>query len=439
MRILRACKELDIRTVAVHSTADGEAMHVRLADESVCIGPESSLKSYLNIPAVLSAAEVTGAEAIHPGFGFLSENAKFASMVREHGLAFVGPSSEHIAMMGHKGMAKQKAQELGLVVIQGSCAEIRNLQDGLFVAQSIGYPLLLKATAGGGGKGMRVVWQEKDLQESMMQAQAEALNSFGCDGIYMEKYLQHPRHVEFQVLGDLHGNMVCLGDRDCSLQRNHQKIWEEAPCIALSPSERQNMMEKVSKAMSLLGYYSAGTLEFLYEDGVFYFIEMNTRIQVEHPVTEMVVGVDIVKEQIRIAAGLPLSFTQQEVRFHGHAIECRINAEHPETFLPSPGRVDAYLAPGGPFTRMDSALFPGYVIPPFYDSLIGKLIVYGQDRLECLARLQRALNECVIGGVHTLLPLHKRLCSSPAVIRGDFDVTWLEREFLGKEERDCAL
>ena len=426
LRILRACRELNIATVAVHSTSDSEAMHVRLADESVCIGPGPALKSYLNIPAILSAAEVTGAEAIHPGFGFLSENAQFASMVCAHEINFIGPSPEHIRVMGHKVLAKQKAQELGLETIRGSRDEVASFEEARELARSIGYPVLLKATAGGGGKGMRVVLEEKELKGQLENAQSEAMASFGHDGVYIEKYLKHTRHVEFQILGDQHGNVVCLGDRDCSIQRNHQKIWEEAPCIALSPQERQAMMDVCVQAMQRFGYYNAGTLEFLYEDGQFYFIEMNTRIQVEHPVTEMITGIDIVKEQIKIAAGLPLSFSQKDVVLSGHAIECRINAEHSETFIPSPGKIDAYLAPGGPFVRVDSGLFSGYTIPSLYDSLISKLIVHGHDRQECLARLKRALDEYVITGVHTLIPLHKKLCENPDVQSGNCHVKWLE-------------
>lgn len=426
LRILRACRELDIATVAVHSTSDSDAMHVRLADESVCIGPGPALKSYLNIPAILSAAEVTSADAIHPGFGFLSENAQFASMVCDHGISFIGPSPEHIRVMGHKVLAKQKAHELGLETIRGSRDEVSSFEEARELARTIGYPVLLKATAGGGGKGMRVVSEEKELKGQLENAQSEAMASFGHDGVYIEKYLKQPRHVEFQILGDQHGNVVCLGDRDCSIQRNHQKIWEEAPCIALSAQERQTMMDVCVQTMQRFGYYNAGTLEFLYEDGQFYFIEMNTRIQVEHPVTEMITGIDIVKEQIKIAAGLPLSFSQKDVVLRGHAIECRINAEHSETFIPSPGKIDAYLAPGGPSVRVDSGLFSGYTIPPIYDSLISKLIVHGHDRQECLARLKRALDEYVITGVFTLIPLHKKLCENPDVQSGNYHVKWLE-------------
>lgn len=435
LRILRACKELDIHTVAVHSTADAEAMHVRLADESVCIGPGPASQSYLNIPAIISAAELTGADAIHPGFGFLSENAKFASVVRDHGLTFIGPSPEHIAVMGHKVEAKKKAIELGLDVISGSYDEIKSLDEATVIANQIGYPVLLKAAAGGGGKGMRVVDEPSMLQENLEFAQSEALASFGNDGIYIEKFLPNPRHIEFQVLGDLHGNVICLGDRDCSVQRGHQKIWEEAPCAALSQEEREYMIGKVIMAMKSFGYYSAGTIEFLYDQGRFYFIEMNTRIQVEHPVTEMITGIDIVKYQITIASGEALDLRQEDISLRGHAIECRINAENSKTFFPSPGIVQAYLPPGGPFVRVDSALFSGCNVPPFYDSLVAKLIVYGRTRTECLARLKRALSEYVITGIDTLIPLHQKLCENESIQLGDYSVKWLEQKFLQQENK----
>lgn len=430
LRILRACQELDLKTVAVHSTADAEAMHVRLADESVCIGPASGLQSYLNIPAVLSAAEITDADAIHPGFGFLSENANFAEMVEDHGLTFIGPKAHHIRTMGQKVVAKQTAIKLGLSVISGSEGEIESLDHAQELARSIGYPVLLKATAGGGGKGMRVIWNHGEMARLLPQAQGEAMASFGNAGMYLEKFLQRPRHIEFQMLGDLYGNVVCLGDRECSIQRNHQKIWEEAPSGALSPSERDRMMKICIEAMEKFEYSSLGTLEFLYEDGKFYFIEMNTRIQVEHPVTEMITGRDLVKEQIRVAQGKKLSFSQGDISLRGHAIECRINAEHPETFRPSPGLVESYLAPGGPFVRVDSALFTGYRVPPHYDSLVSKLIVHGLDREECLARLRHALKEYVITGIDTLLPLHQKLCEHPDMHSGNYHVKWLENEFL---------
>lgn len=434
LRILRACHELGISTVAVHSSADADAMHVRLADESVCIGPGPSAQSYLNIPAILSAAEVTGADAIHPGFGFLSENPKFASMVAEHGMCFIGPTAEQIAIMGDKILAKQKARELGLDLIQGSQGALADLQEAQDLAHNIGFPVLLKASGGGGGKGMRVVHEPEHLEEAFYQAQAEAMANFGSDSLYMEQYLQAPRHIEFQILGDHFGNVVCLGDRDCSIQRNHQKIWEEAPCAILTAQQRAEMTEKVIKAMQNFGYRNAGTLEFLYENNKFYFIEMNTRIQVEHPVTEMITGIDIVKQQISIAAGNPLPFRQEDIQLRGHAIECRINAENPETFLPSPGCVQAYSVPGGAFVRVDSALFAGYKIPPFYDSLVAKLVVHGSDRTECLARLRRALHEYVITGIDTLIPLHQKLCQSSDVQNGKIHVKWLENVFCRSEE-----
>jgi acetyl-CoA carboxylase biotin carboxylase subunit len=433
LRILRACQELDLKTVAVHSTADAEAMHVRLADESVCIGPAPGLQSYLNIPSILTAAEVTNADAIHPGFGFLSENADFAEMVTAHGLTFIGPKAHHIRTMGQKVIAKQTAVELGMVVISGSDGEVESLDHARHLGETTGYPVLLKATAGGGGKGMRVIWNDSEMSRLLPQAQTEAMASFGNSGMYIEKYLQRPRHIEFQVLGDLHGNMVCLGDRECSVQRNHQKIWEEAPSSILSAKERSHMMDMVITAMKKFQYSSLGTLEFLYEDGQFYFIEMNTRIQVEHPVTEMITGMDLVKEQIRVAQGHKLSFAQEDIVLRGHSIECRINAEHPETFRPSPGTVESYLAPGGPFVRVDSALFAGYRIPPYYDSLVAKLIVHGRDRGECLARLRHALNEYVITGIDTLIPLHQKLCQHPDIRTANYHVKWLENEFLSPE------
>lgn len=430
LRILRACRELGIETVMVHSTTDSESMPVCLADESVCIGPGPSAQSYLNIPAILAAAEITGAEAIHPGFGFLSENAHFSSTVQDHGLVFIGPDPQHIDVMGHKVKAKQTAQELGLDVVMGSGAELEGLDQAMDLARQIGYPVLLKASMGGGGKGMRIVYREEDLQEHMSQAQAEAMASFGHGGLYMEKFLIKPRHIEFQIIADHHGHVVCLGERDCSIQRRHQKIWEEAPSCGISHAQREEMTARIVKAMEVFGYRNAGTLEFLYEEGRFYFIEMNTRLQVEHPITEMITGIDIVKEQIRVAAGLPLSFTQNDIVLRGHAIECRINAENSETFTPSPGRVQSYLAPGGPFVRVDSALFAGYTIPPYYDSLISKLVVHGNTREECMARLRRALQEYVITGVDTLIPLHQALCDLEDIKKGEFHIKWLEQEGL---------
>lgn len=426
VRIIRACQELGISTVAVHSTADQDAMHVRLADETVCIGPGPASHSYLNISAILTAAHVTNADAIHPGFGFLAENANFAAMVKDHQIHFIGPNPEHIAIMGDKIAAKRKALELGMEVIEGSSQPLRNYQDAQVLAQSIGYPILLKASAGGGGKGMRVVDHPDQLKEQLSQAQMEAQSNFGNDQVYLERYLSNPRHIEFQILADHQGNVVCLGERDCSLQRKHQKVWEEAPCASLPQEIRQKIMAQCIQAMKAFEYRNIGTIEFLYQDEKFYFIEMNTRLQVEHPITEMITGIDIVKTQIALAAGQPLGFCQEDIRFQGHAIECRINAEHPQTFAPSPGKITSYQAPGGPGVRVDSALFVGYQIPPYYDSMIAKLIVYGKDRPEALARLNRALHEYVIDGVNTLLPLHQDLLKEPDIQQGNYDVKWLE-------------
>lgn len=425
LRILRACKEMGIETVVVHSMADADSMPVRLADESVCIGPDAPSKSYLNIPAILAAAEVSDAQAIHPGVGFLAEDAKFAEVVRDHHLVFIGPSAEHIAMMGNKVEARKKAKELGLKVIEGSDGAVGSVEEGLEIARSIGFPVLIKASAGGGGRGMRVVLSADTFEEQFEAARFESQASFGNGDVYIERYLEKPRHVELQILGDMQGNSVCLGERDCSLQRRHQKVWEEAPCPCLSESERRAVIELACGAMKTLGYYSAGTLEFLYKDGNFYFIEMNTRLQVEHPITEMITGIDIVKEQIRVAAGLPLPFKQEDIRFSGHSIECRINAENSRTFCPSPGLVQTYIAPGGPGVRVDSALFGGQVIPPYYDSLVAKLVVWGKDRDEALRRMRRALGEYVLTGVDSLIPLHQRLCDEPDIRAGIYDITWL--------------
>ncbi len=427
LRIHRACQELGIATVAVHSTADAEAMHVRLADESVCIGPPAARDSYLNAAAILSAATITGADAIHPGYGFLSENAEFAAMVEEHGLAFIGPSPEHIRMMGDKVIAKWTARKLGIPCVPGSEGAITNPEMARKVAGEIGYPVLIKAAAGGGGRGMKVARSESELLEALRMAKAEAGAAFGNDQVYLEKYLSHPRHIEIQVIADSFGNAVHLGERDCSLQRKHQKVLEESPSAALNDKQRKEIGEIVRAAITKLGYRNAGTIEFLYEDGKFYFIEMNTRLQVEHPVTEMVTGLDLVREQIKIAAGGTLPFRQEHVRFHGHAIECRINAEDPETFRPSPGRITAYHAPGGLGVRVDSALYAGYAVPPHYDSMIAKLVVHGTSRNECLMRLRRALDEYVIGGIDTTLPLHRRLVREPAFIDGNYDIHWLEK------------
>ncbi|MGF1623858.1 MAG: acetyl-CoA carboxylase biotin carboxylase subunit [Alphaproteobacteria bacterium] len=431
LRIHRACKEMGLSTVAVHSTADANAMHVRLADESVCIGPPQASLSYLKIPAILSAATITGADAIHPGYGFLSENARFAEMVEEHGFVFIGPSPDHIRLMGDKIAAKATMRRLGVPVVPGSDGPVRTKEEALASAESIGYPVLVKAASGGGGKGMKVVHDRASMGEMFMLARREAQMNFGDDAVYMEKYLERPRHIEIQVFADNHGAVIHLGERDCSLQRKHQKVLEEAPSPALNAEARLRIGARVVDALKELGYRSAGTIEFLYENGEFYFIEMNTRIQVEHPVTEMVTGVDLVREQIRVATGAPLGMTQEDIRFHGHAIECRINAENPYTFAPSPGRIAEYHPPGGLGVRVDSALYSGYSIPPYYDSLVGKLIVHGNSRNECLMRLRRSLAEYVIEGIETTIPLHQHLMAEPDFINGDYDIHWLER-FLEK-------
>jgi acetyl-CoA carboxylase biotin carboxylase subunit len=427
LRVLRACKELGIATVAVHSTADAEAMHVKLADESVCIGPPPARESYLNIPSLLAACEITGAEAVHPGYGFLSENARFAEILRDHGVAFIGPSPEHIRIMGDKIEAKRTAKRLGIPCVPGSDGGITSDKEALKVAREIGFPVLVKAAAGGGGRGMKVALDEASLSSALSTARSEAKAAFGDDAVYLEKYLAHPRHIEIQVLGDGRGNAVHLGERDCSLQRRHQKVWEESPSPALNAESRAKIGETVANAMRELKYLGAGTVEFLYEDGEFYFIEMNTRLQVEHPVTEMVTGIDLVNEQIRIAAGAPLSIAQKDIVFEGHAIECRVNAENPRTFAPSPGRISYYYPPGGLGVRIDSAIYQGYSIPPFYDSLIGKLIVHGKTRNECLSRLKRSLDEFVVDGIETTLPLFRALARNPDIINGDYDIHWLER------------
>jgi acetyl-CoA carboxylase biotin carboxylase subunit len=431
LRVQRACKELGIRTVAVHSTADANAMHVRLADESVCIGPPPAAQSYLNIPSLLAACEITGADAVHPGYGFLSENARFAEILEEHNITFIGPTSEHIRIMGDKIKAKETAQRLGIPVVPGSEGAVRSDAEAKKVARQIGYPILVKAAAGGGGRGMKVARSEEDLPIALATARAEAKAAFGDDALYMEKFLTKPRHIEIQVLGDGRGNAVHIGERDCSLQRRHQKIWEEAPSPALNACQRDEIGDTVAKAMAKLGYRGVGTVEFLYENGEFYFIEMNTRLQVEHPVTEMITGIDLVIEQIRVATGAPLSFKQEDLRFEGHAIECRINAENPETFTPSPGRITYFHPPGGLGVRVDSGVYAGYSIPPYYDSLIGKLIVHGKNRNECLMRLRRALGEFVIDGIETTIPLFNRLIVEPEIVDGIYDIHWLEK-FLGK-------
>ena len=433
LRIHRACHEMGIKTVAVHSTADADAMHVRLADETVCIGPPAATDSYLNIPNIISAAEVVHADAIHPGYGFLSENAQFAEIVEAHGLIFVGPKPEHIRIMGDKVEAKRTAGALGLPLVPGSEGAVSDPEEGRRIAAEIGYPVIIKAASGGGGRGMKVCESEVQLETLMKQAGTEAKSAFGDDTVYMEKYLGDPRHIEFQIFGDGNGNAIHLGERDCSLQRRHQKVLEEAPSPVISAAQREEMGGIVARAMAEMGYRGAGTIEFLYEDGRFYFIEMNTRLQVEHPVTEAITGLDLVREQIRIADGHGLTLRQEDVHFRGHAIECRINAEHPRTFAPSPGLVKGYHAPGGMNVRVDSGLYAGYRIPPYYDSMIAKLIVYGTTRQGALRRLRRALEEFVIDGVTTTIPLHQALLDDPEFQAGDYTIKWLE-EWLAKQD-----
>jgi acetyl-CoA carboxylase, biotin carboxylase subunit len=430
LRINRACKEMGIATVAVHSTADADAMHVRLADESVCIGPPPGAQSYRNIPAIIAACEITGAEAIHPGYGFLSENARFAEIVGEHGITFIGPSPEHIRMMGDKITAIQAVKEVGIPTVPGSGGAVSD-EDAPRVAEEIGYPVLIKATAGGGGKGMKVANNAAELSLSLSTARTEARTAFGNDTVYMEKYLGRPRHIELQVLADSFGHVIHLGERDCSLQRRHQKVWEEAGSPALNAAQRDEIGAVVTNALKKLGYLGAGTIEFLFEDGKFYFIEMNTRLQVEHPITEAITGIDIVREQIRIAAGGALEIKQEDVTFSGHAIECRINAENPFTFVPSPGTITQFHAPGGLGVRFDSAIYSGYRIPPYYDSLIGKLVVHGKNRNECLMRLRRSLDELVVGGIETTIPLFQKLVREHDMLNGDYDIHWLERYLEG--------
>jgi len=429
LRVLRACQELGIATVAVHSTADADAMHVRLADESVCIGPPAAKDSYLNIPSLLAACEITGADAVHPGYGFMAENARFAEILNEHGVHFIGPTPDHIRIMGDKIEAKKTAKRLGIPVVPGSDGGITDDATALRVAREIGFPVLVKAAAGGGGRGMKVALREEDLETALATARYEAKTAFGDDAVYLEKYLQKPRHIEIQVLGDGKGNAIHLGERDCSLQRRHQKVLEGSPSPALNTAARDNIGEVVANAMRELKYLGAGTVEFLYEDGEFYFIEMNTRIQVEHPVTEMITGIDLILEQIRVASGAELGLTQKDVEFRGHAIECRVNAENPVTFVPSPGRITSYHPPGGLGVRVDSAVYQGYSIPPYYDSLVGKLIVHGKTRGECLMRLRRALDEFVVDGIETTLPLFRRLVREPDIMDGNYHIHWLE-EFL---------
>ncbi|MEP9353819.1 acetyl-CoA carboxylase biotin carboxylase subunit [Xanthobacter sp. KR7-65] len=433
LRILRACKELGIATVAVHSTADADAMHVRLADESVCIGPPPARESYLNIPSLLAACEITGADAVHPGYGFLAENARFAEILADHNIHFIGPKAEHIRIMGDKIEAKKTAQSLGIPVVPGSDGGIHSDAEAHQVAAEIGFPVLVKAAAGGGGRGMKVAMTADDLSEALSTARTEAKAAFGDDAVYLEKYLSTPRHIEVQVLGDGRGHAIHLGERDCSLQRRHQKVWEEAPSPVITAAQRAEIGETCAAAMRKLGYLGVGTIEFLYENGRFYFIEMNTRIQVEHPVTEMVTGIDLINEQIRVAAGEPLTLQQSDVVIEGHAIECRVNAEHPTTFRPSPGKITHYHVPGGLGIRVDSNAYQGYVIPPTYDSLVGKLIVHGKTRDECLRRLRRALDEFVVDGIDTTLPLFRTLVRTRDIAEGKYDIHWLEH-FLAEGE-----
>ncbi|WP_083098288.1 acetyl-CoA carboxylase biotin carboxylase subunit [Pseudophaeobacter leonis] len=427
LRVIRACREMGIKSVAVHSTADADAMHVRMADESVCIGPPAGAQSYLSIPAIISACEITGAQAIYPGYGFLSENANFVQIIEDHGLTFIGPSAADIRTMGDKITAKETAKALGIPVVPGSEGGVPDVESARKAAADMGYPVIIKATAGGGGRGMKVATSADDIDVAFSTARSEAKAAFGNDEVYMEKYLQKPRHIEVQVFGDGKGNGVHLAERDCSLQRRHQKVFEEAPGPSITPEERARIGKICADAVGAMGYSGAGTVEFLYEDGEFYFIEMNTRLQVEHPVTEAVFGVDLVREQIRVAEGLPLSFTQDDLQINGHAIEVRINAEKLPNFAPCPGKITAYHAPGGLGVRMDSALYDGYTIPPYYDSLIGKLIVHGRDRPEALARLSRALGELIVDGIDTTVPLFHALLAEPDVQSGDYGIHWLER------------
>ena len=436
LRIHRACHEMGIKTVAVHSTADEEAMWVRLADESVCIGPPAGVDSYLNIPAIISAAEITGADAIHPGYGFLSENAKFADIIADHDITFIGPKAEHIRTMGDKIAAKETAKKLGIPVVPGSEGGVNSFAEAEKIAKDIGYPVIVKAAAGGGGRGMKVVREHAEMEKAFQSCRTEAKAAFGDDAVYIEKFLGTPRHIEFQVFGDSHGNGIHLGERDCSLQRRHQKVLEEAPSPAITQEQRDKMGAICANAIAEMGYLGAGTIEFLYENGEFYFIEMNTRLQVEHPVTEMITGIDLVREQIRVASGERLTYLQDDIEFKGHAIECRINAEHPDTFAPSPGQITDYHTPGGLAVRVDSALFAGYRVPPHYDSLISKLIVYGKTRENCLLRLRRSLEEYVIGGINTTIPLHRDLIENEDVKTGNYDIHWLENYLKAKADAE---
>ena len=434
LRVLRTCKELNIPSVVVHSTADAESMPVRLADESVCIGPPSSTDSYLNVPAILSAVAITGADAVHPGVGFLSENADFAEIVAAHGLTFIGPEPHHIRAMGDKVEAKITAAAAGLPLVPGSPGAIDTIEDAKKIGAEVGYPLIVKAASGGGGRGMKVAETKDDLAEAFSSARTEAKAAFGDDTVYMERYLGQPRHIEVQVIADSHGHVVHLGERECSVQRRHQKLFEEAPSPALTAEMRDKIGTIAAEATRKMGYLGVGTMEFLFEDGEFFFIEMNTRLQVEHPITEAITAVDLVREQIRIAAGHPLSFNQEDITFTGHAIECRINAEHPETFMPTPGKVTSFHAAGGPGVRIESCLYSGYTVPPYYDSLIAKLIVHGDDREHCLARLKRALEEFVVEPIPTTLSLHQRLVEAPAIKDGSYNIRWLEEVFLPKTQ-----
>ncbi len=435
LRVHRACKEMGIATVAVHSTADADAMHVKLADESVCIGPPPPKDSYLNIPAIISAAEITNADAIHPGYGFLSENARFAEIVTAHNITFIGPTAAHIRMMGDKIAAKEAAGGAGIPLVPGSKGSIASVDDAHRWAKEIGFPVLVKAAAGGGGRGMKVAKTPEALSEAVSTAKAEAKAAFGDDSVYLEKYLEQPRHIEIQIIADMFGTVVQLGERDCSLQRRHQKVLEEALSPALTAKERKEIGDIARNAIAKLGYLGVGTIEFLYENGRFYFIEMNTRIQVEHPVTELVTRTDLIREQIRVAAGMPLSFKQEDIVFQGHAIECRINAENPKTFRPSPGEITYLHAPGGPGVRFDSAVYTGYRIPPYYDSMVGKLIVFGDDREHCIRRLKRCLAEMTLNGVETTIPLFRELIEQPEFLAGDYHIHWLE-EWLAREAGD---
>ena len=433
LRVLRACKELNIKTVAIHSTADSEAIHVRLADESVCIGPAPSSKSYLNIPAIITAAQLVGADAIHPGVGFLSENPDFAEIVEAHNIVFIGPKSEHIRCMGDKIEAKLTAQKFGIPLVPGSKTDITDFQTALKEAKIIGYPVLIKAASGGGGRGMKVAQNEEELESAFTSAKSEAKAAFGDDRVYIEKYLQKPRHIEVQIIGDKFGNTVHLGERECSIQRRHQKVIEEAPSPAIDNKTRNMIGEIASNAVSKMGYLGLGTIEFLYEDNQFFFIEMNTRLQVEHPITEAITGIDLVKEQIMIAAGYPLSFKQKDIHFQGHAIECRINAEDPKTFIPSPGTISQFHPPGGLGVRIESCIYSGYKVPPYYDSLIAKLIVHGSDRDQCLLKLNQALKEMVIEPISTTIELHRQILDTEVMQKGSYDIRWLETKLLNNK------